>query len=108
MSSHPVSCKLERAITGPGEGLAIARDLLLEGAAFGAFQPYTQRLTFGLRHGLPCHGKNRPLETVNRLLEGGEMLSHLRFFAHYHCPPMSRLIRRGVLTFLLIFLPIRV
>lgn len=53
MNSHPVACELERAITGPGNGLAIARNLLLEGAAFGAFQSYAQRLTFGLRHGLP-------------------------------------------------------
>ena len=53
MSSHPVVRELEGAITGPGEGLALARDLLLEGAACGAFQLYPQRLTFGLRHGLP-------------------------------------------------------
>jgi len=53
MSSHPVVRELEGAITGPGERLALARDLSLEVAAFGAFQPYTQRLTFNLRHGLP-------------------------------------------------------
>jgi hypothetical protein len=53
MSSHPVVRELERAITGPGDGLAIARDLLLAGAAFGAFQSCAQRLTCGLHHDLP-------------------------------------------------------
>jgi len=53
MSSHAVVCELEGAITGPGERPALARDLSLEVAACWAFQPYTQLLTYSLRHGLP-------------------------------------------------------
>ncbi len=52
MNSHPVPRELEGAVAGPGDGLGISMDFLLEVASFGASKPITQGVKFGLRHDL--------------------------------------------------------